>query len=123
MLLLSNIKHCKYVVSCCIFNFETPKLRRIYINIAYTRKFAIFITKFRELISHQRFGIRINLFLIQLWKCYNLHIIQIINSVDKNRLDSYWCDFTGVKVTLQEMIEGYLGHLHLHIKEIHELID
>lgn len=61
--------------------------------------------------------------LIQLWKCYNLHIIQIINSVDKNRLDSYWCDFTGVKVTLQEMIEGYLGHLHLHIKEIHELID
>ncbi len=62
MLLLSNIKHCKYVVSCCIFNFETPKLRRIYINIAYTRKFAIFITKFRELISHQRFGIRINLF-------------------------------------------------------------
>ena len=35
----------------------------------------------------------------------------------------YWCDFTGVKVTLQEMIEGYLGHLHLHIKEIHELID
>ena len=61
--------------------------------------------------------------LIQLWKCYNLHIIQVINSVDKNRLDSYWCDFTGVKVTLQEMIEGYLGHLHLHIKEIHELID
>ena len=42
--------------------------------------------------------------LIQLWKCY-------------------WCDFTGVKVTLQEMIEGYLGHLHLHIKESHELID
>ena len=23
--------------------------------------------------------------LIQLWKCYNLHIIQIINSVDKNK--------------------------------------
>ena len=60
--------------------------------------------------------------LIQLWRCYNLHIIQVINSVDKNRLDSYWCDFTGTKVTLQEMIEGYLGHLHLHIKEIHELI-
>jgi len=51
-----------------------------------------------------------------------LHIIQVIHSVDKNRLDSYWCDFTGAKVTLKEMIEGYLGHLHLHIKEIHELI-
>ena len=61
--------------------------------------------------------------LIQLWRCYNLHIIQVINSVDKNRLDSYWCDFTGEKVMLREMIEGYLGHLHLHIKEIHELID
>ena len=59
----------------------------------------------------------------KLWKCYNLHIIQVINSVDKNRLDSYWCDFTGAKITLREMIEGYLGHLHLHIKEIHELID
>ena len=61
--------------------------------------------------------------LIQLWKFYNLHIIQVIHSIDKNRLDSYWCDFTGAKVTLREMIEGYLGHLHLHIKEIHELID
>ena len=28
--------------------------------------------------------------LIQLWKCYNLHIIQVINSVDKNRLMSMW---------------------------------
>ena len=60
--------------------------------------------------------------LIQFWRCYNLHIIQVINSVDKNRLDSYWCDFTGTKVTLQEMIEGYLDHLNLHIQEIHELI-
>ena len=61
--------------------------------------------------------------LIQLWKFYNLHIIQVIHSIDKNRPDSYWCDFTAAKVTLREMIEGYLGHLHLHIKEIHELID
>ena len=47
--------------------------------------------------------------LIQLWKCYNLHIIQIINSVDKNRLDSYWCDFTGAKVTLQRNDRGIFG--------------
>ena len=60
--------------------------------------------------------------LIQLWKFYNLHIIQVIQSVEKTKLDSYWCDFKGTKVTLQEMIEGYLGHLHLHMKEIHELI-
>lgn len=60
--------------------------------------------------------------LIQLWKFYNLHIIQVIQSVDKSKLDSYWCDFEGTKVTLKDMIEGYLDHLLLHIGEIHELM-
>lgn len=59
--------------------------------------------------------------LIQLWKFYNLHIIQVITSVDLTKLDSYWCDFEGTKVTLKEMIEGYLDHLHLHINEIKDL--
>ena len=61
--------------------------------------------------------------LIQLWKFYNLHIIQVINSVDITKLDNYWCDFEGTKVTLHEMIDGYLDHLLLHVKEIHELLD
>ncbi len=60
--------------------------------------------------------------LIQLWKFYNWHIIQVIRSVDETKLSSYWCDFEGTKVTLKEMIEGYLDHLHLHMKEIHDLI-
>ena len=60
--------------------------------------------------------------LIQLWKFFNLHIIQVIKSADQTKLDSYWCDFEGTKVTLKEMIEGYLDHLNLHIQEIHELI-
>ena len=60
--------------------------------------------------------------LIQLWKFYNLHIIQVIQSVDKSKLGSYWCDFEGTKVTLKDMIEGYLDHLLLHIGEIHELM-
>ena len=60
--------------------------------------------------------------LIQLWKFFNLHIIQVIKSVDQTKLDSYWCDFEGTKITLKEMIEGYLDHLNLHIQEIHELI-
>lgn len=59
--------------------------------------------------------------LIQLWKFYNLHIMHVIHSVDVTKLDNYWCDFEGTKVTLKEMIEGYLDHLHLHMKEIHEL--
>lgn len=60
--------------------------------------------------------------LIQLWKFYNLHIIQVIHSIDMTKLDIYWCDFEGTRVTLKEMIEGYLDHLHLHMKEIHALI-
>lgn len=59
--------------------------------------------------------------LIQLWKYYNLHIIQVIKSVNTDKLDNYWHDFEGTKVTLRQMIEGYLSHLHLHINEIHEL--
>ena len=59
--------------------------------------------------------------LIQLWKFYNLHIIQVIKSVDLTKLDSFWCDFEGTKVTLKEMKEGYLDHLYLHINEIKDL--
>ena len=61
--------------------------------------------------------------LVQLWKFYNLHIIQVIKSVDETKLDNYWHDFEGSKVTLKDMIEGYLWHLNLHIKEIHDLIE
>lgn len=60
--------------------------------------------------------------LVQLWKFFNLHIIQVINSVDTTKLDGYWCDFEGTKVTLKEMIKGYLDHLYLHIDEIHGLV-
>lgn len=60
--------------------------------------------------------------LIQLWKFYNLHIIQVIEQVNLNCLNNFWTDFEGTKVTLKDMIEGYLGHLHLHIEEIRELI-
>lgn len=49
--------------------------------------------------------------------------IQVISSVDPGKLDSYWCDFEGTKVTLGEMIKGYLDHLHLHMREIHQLIE
>lgn len=61
--------------------------------------------------------------LVQLWKFYNLHIIQIIKTIDANKLDNYWHDFEGAKVTLKQMIDTYLWHLNLHIGEIHELIE
>lgn len=61
--------------------------------------------------------------LIQLWKYYNLHMIQVIRSVDQTSLTNYWTDFEGTKVTLKEMIEGYLWHIDLHFSEIRELMD
>ena len=59
--------------------------------------------------------------LIRLWKLYNLHIIQVIKTVNPAKLNNYWYDFEGAKVTLKEMIEGYVSHLNLHINEIHDL--
>ncbi len=60
---------------------------------------------------------------INLWKFYNLHLIQVINSVDESKLTNTWNNFEGINITLQDMIEGYLDHLELHFKEIQELIE
>lgn len=61
--------------------------------------------------------------IIQLWKYYNLHMIQVIKSVDQSKLDNSWQSFEDITVTLQQMIEGYLAHIDLHLNEIQELID
>ena len=61
--------------------------------------------------------------LVNLWKFYKLHIVQVMRTADFSKLEYYWHDFEGNKVTLRNMIGGYLPHLHLHIAEIHELID
>jgi hypothetical protein len=61
--------------------------------------------------------------IIQLWKYYNLHMIQVIKSVDQSKLNNSWLSFENITVTLQQMIEGYLGHIDLHLGEIQELID
>ena len=60
--------------------------------------------------------------IIQLWKYYNLHMIQVIKSVDQTKLNNSWQNFEGIDVTLGQMIEGYLGHIELHFNEIQELI-
>ncbi len=61
--------------------------------------------------------------IIQLWKYYNLHMIQVINSVDQLKLDNSWQSFEDITVSLKQMIEGYLGHIELHFREIQKLID
>ena len=60
--------------------------------------------------------------LLQLWKYANLHIIQVIQSVDESKLDNYWLDYEGNQVTLDAMIRGYLSHLQLHVGHIHDLL-
>ena len=60
---------------------------------------------------------------IQMWKFYNLHMIQVIKSVDLTKLDNSWQSFEDITVTLRQMIEGYLGHIELQFNEIQELID
>lgn len=60
---------------------------------------------------------------IQMWKYYNLHMIQVIKSVDQTKLENSWQSFEDITVTLRQMIEGYLGHIELHFNEIQELID
>ena len=54
---------------------------------------------------------------------YNLHMIQVIKSVDHTKLENSWQNFEGITVTLRQMIDGYLGHIELHLNEIQELID
>ncbi len=60
--------------------------------------------------------------LLSLWKYYNLHICQIMKSVDEMKLNNYWIDYEGCRVTLQDMIVGYTNHLNLHLSQIHELM-
>jgi hypothetical protein len=61
--------------------------------------------------------------LVGLWKYYNLHIIRIMRSVNQNSLSHTWENFQGNTITLQQMIEGYIEHTHLHFNEIQELIN
>lgn len=60
--------------------------------------------------------------MLQLWKAYNQHIIQLINNVSQRKLNNRWQNFEGKTVTLGYMIEKYPEHLLLHINEIKEMI-
>jgi hypothetical protein len=61
--------------------------------------------------------------LVGLWKYYNLHMIRIIRSVNRDSLNHTWENYEGKIITLQQMIEGYISHTNLHFSEIQELIN
>ena len=60
--------------------------------------------------------------LVMLLKYYNDHICHIIRSVDETKLNNYWIDYEGCRVTLDAMIREYVNHLNLHFGQIHELL-
>ena len=45
--------------------------------------------------------------LVMLLKLYNQHICHVIRSVDGAKLNNYWVDYEGCRVTLDAMICGY----------------
>jgi hypothetical protein len=60
--------------------------------------------------------------LISFWRLYNLHLVHVIKHVNPDCLPHTWHDFQGTQETLQAIIEGYLWHLNLHLKEIEALM-
>ena len=60
--------------------------------------------------------------LVQLWKYTNLHIVHVINRVNKDKLDNQWISAKGETISLKTMIMDYLRHFKLHLGEIEELI-
>ena len=61
--------------------------------------------------------------LVTLLNLYNRHICHVIRSVDETKLNNYWIDYEGCRVTLDAMIRGYVKHLNLHFGQIHELLN
>lgn len=61
--------------------------------------------------------------IVSFWRLYNIHMAHIIKYVDKDCLHHTWHDFEGTQETLATIIEGYLWHLNLHLKEIDDLMN
>ena len=60
--------------------------------------------------------------LVQLMKFSMLHFAHVIQNVNQDKLDNIWLAGEDEKVSLKEMIENFIPHFRLHIKEIEELI-
>jgi hypothetical protein len=61
--------------------------------------------------------------LTQLWKYSLLHLCHVMRNVDSSKLGNEWIAGPGEKFTLEDMINGFTGHLKLHLSEINDLIN
>jgi hypothetical protein len=60
--------------------------------------------------------------LVQLWKFANLHLVHILRNVDESKLGNIWQNSESSVIPMKEMIEYYLPHFELHLREMEELI-
>jgi hypothetical protein len=62
--------------------------------------------------------------LIRHWKYSHLHWVHVVKNVNAEKLNNEWISGSQYgNVTLKDMITDFLGHFHLHLGEIQELID
>ena len=61
--------------------------------------------------------------LVQHWKYSILHFTHVIQNVNPEMLQNEWILDVGEKITLKKMIEDFLSHFKLHLKEINELLN
>jgi hypothetical protein len=61
--------------------------------------------------------------MLMLWKYSLLHLCHVIGNVDETRLKNEWLGGPDETITLEAMINGFTGHLRLHISEINELLN
>ena len=58
-----------------------------------------------------------------IWKYSNLHLCHVIENVNDDSLGNEWIAGPGRLLSLKSMIDAYLDHFNLHLKEIDELIN
>jgi hypothetical protein len=56
--------------------------------------------------------------LIDLWRCYNTHLVHVVNQIPEARLH-HQCSVSGAEpVTLEFLITDYVRHLKQHLRQI-----
>lgn len=60
--------------------------------------------------------------LVGLWKYTHLHLLHVIENIDKEKLSCMWISGEGERVTLEEMVLDFPRHFKLHLDEIEALL-
>ena len=61
--------------------------------------------------------------LLDLWRCFNLHLARVIRTVNEECIDNIWVVDEDTSISLDELMVDYLRHLKNHLKQIKECID